>query len=251
MKKCEKQSCRNCIADILAYFFGTLGILYVAYIVYIFTMSFFSEKNIDNVLNISFNLSDSFWGAVIGGIITLFVMFSTNLSGRKNVDKTINNNKELEEQRITKEIEHYKKQLLILLKRQKEDVKEGRNSWNKCNIPLASRFTVISLGELLNILGKIPELSRDDALIILDFVNILSLLDKQREDFCESLDYLQAKGRIEKNDVRQTVETEARESGSLMAKRANVIQYQYQKTLEEAEKLLESSVNRIIHYLEI
>lgn len=89
MKKCEKQSCQNCIADILAYFFGTLGILYVIYIVYIFIMSFFSEKNIDNVLNISFNLSDSFWGAMIGALITLIVMFVTNSVNTKNNNKTL------------------------------------------------------------------------------------------------------------------------------------------------------------------
>lgn len=98
MKKCEKQSCRNCIADILTYFFGTLGILYVAYIVYIFIMSFFSEKNIDNVLNVSFNLSDSFWGAVIGGLITLFVMWTTINDGKKNLKMTLNANEKLKKQ---------------------------------------------------------------------------------------------------------------------------------------------------------
>lgn len=250
MKKCEKQSCQNCIADILAYFFGTLGILYVAYIVYVFIMSFFSEKNIDNVLNISFNLGDSFWGAVIGGTITLFVMYSTNSSGRKNVDKTINNNKELDEQKTIKEIEHYKKQLLILLERQKIDIEEGRMAWDKMSVPLASRFTVIPLGELLNILGKIPELPRDDALAILDFANIVSLLDKQREDFCESLDDLNIEKKLDSNAVRQSIKKEVRVSGNLMAKRAELKLYQYPVILKNAEDLLDSSINRIIEYLE-
>lgn len=95
MKKCEKNSCRSCVADMLAYFFGTLGIAYVIFMVVAYG---FTGMNLDRELNISFNLSDSFWGAVVGGLITLFVMWTTINDGKKNLKMTLNANEKLKKQ---------------------------------------------------------------------------------------------------------------------------------------------------------
>lgn len=177
MKNCENKDCKKCIIDIGIAFIGTIAIIYL---VYIFTTVFFTAKNIDRSLNIGFNLSDSFWGAIVGGIITLMVMYFTTKAGKENVERTIQEDKIQQEKLAEDNIKRNVRQIILLYERQKEDIELGLEGWEKI-MPLASNFMSVSSAELLNVLSGIPYIDKNDATEILGFNNAILLLNDKRE----------------------------------------------------------------------
>lgn len=185
MKNCENKDCKKCIIDIAITFIGTIAVIYL---VYIFTTVFFTSKNIDRSLNIGFNLSDSFWGAIVGGIITLMVMYFTTKAGKENVERTIENSEDLQQAEIELSIKNYVRQLVLLWKQQKYEVELSYKTWKEKEKVLDTNFTTLDLDKILNILGNIPSIDEKHGTVIIDFNSNLLLLNEKRKEYTEILD---------------------------------------------------------------
>jgi len=114
----------------------------------------------------------NFFGALTGGLITLFVMW-----------KTLENNKTLQDDKRYEEEKDNVRKLILLWQQQRYEVDASFEEWNLHKRVYNTKYTLLALSDGLDILAKIHYLDSDEGTKILDFNSNMLILERRRDNY--------------------------------------------------------------------
>lgn len=114
----------------------------------------------------------NFFGALTGGLITLFVMW-----------KTLENNKILQDEKRCEEEKDSARKLVLLWEQQKYEVAFSFEEWKNYKRVYNMRYTLLDLNDILDILSKIYYLDYNTGTKILDFNSNMLILESRRDKY--------------------------------------------------------------------